>query len=300
MTADVIANALFGILLFVVILTGQVIVFMVIYYNRHLLDGNNIYIVSLSVADTLLCLFSVPIYTAYVCLQEWPFSRLACDIWQGMDVALSVISINIICFIAVDRFLCLKFPFTYPIQRTKNVALLVQIIIWSLSFLGQFIYIYATQVYYVEGTDGRQCVLNYTVNVSLTLVYVSFTLYFPILLTLVMYISIYRIAREMNQVSNAMDLSAVDSSSHLTQKENVKALKTIGLLLMAYVICWGPIGAAVITESIHPGRISPWFLVIAYWLGYANSALNPICYSIGNPQFRETLKERILAKMTLR
>ena len=50
-------------------------------------------------------------------------------------------------------------------------------------------------------------------------------------------------------------------------------------------------GTVFIIESIVPGYVDITWKVVAYWLGYANSMLNPFCYAIGNPYFRESLSK---------
>ena len=74
-------------------------------------------------------------------------------------------------------------------------------------------------------------------------------------------------------------------------KEDNKALKTIALLLITFAICWLPLGAVFISMGLVPGQVDMLWLTMGFWLGYANSMLNPLCYSIGNPYFRDTLKK---------
>ena len=74
-------------------------------------------------------------------------------------------------------------------------------------------------------------------------------------------------------------------------KEDNKALRTIALLLITFAICWLPLGAVFISMGLIPGQVDILWLTMGFWLGYANSMLNLLCYSIGNPYFRETLKK---------
>lgn len=78
--------------------------------------------------------------------------------------------------------------------------------------------------------------------------------------------------------------------------ENKKALRTIGLLWMTFCICWAPVGVAMVYEAVHPGLMNKWFLISGYWFAYLNSLVNPFCYAIGNPQFRECLSRKILRR----
>ena len=50
-------------------------------------------------------------------------------------------------------------------------------------------------------------------------------------------------------------------------------------------------GALFIAEGIASGYLDISWMIAGYWLGYANSMLNPVCYAIGNPFFRESLSK---------
>lgn len=73
-----------------------------------------------------------------------------------------------------------------------------------------------------------------------------------------------------------------------------KALRTITLILGAFVIFWTPYHIIVVVMGFCPkGCISDTVFNISYWLCYMNSPLNPLCYAFANAQFKRTF-HRIL------
>ena len=68
-----------------------------------------------------------------------------------------------------------------------------------------------------------------------------------------------------------------------------KAMRTIALLLFTFTICWLPLSIVFVLIALDPDSLGVFWVIFGYWMGYVNSMLNPICYAIGNPFFKETL-----------
>ncbi|XP_058838702.1 5-hydroxytryptamine receptor-like isoform X4 [Topomyia yanbarensis] len=84
------------------------------------------------------------------------------------------------------------------------------------------------------------------------------------------------------------------SQAATDSKRERKAAKTLAIITGAFVCCWLPFFIiAILLPTCTGCDISPIVTSVCLWLGYFNSTLNPIIYTIFSPEFRHAFK-RIL------
>lgn len=73
--------------------------------------------------------------------------------------------------------------------------------------------------------------------------------------------------------------------------KELKAAKTLGVVMTAFLACWFPFFLLNIIYALDSSiRIDPETILIAKWLHYLNSLLNPVIYSCMNRDFRAAFK----------
>ncbi|OXB58011.1 hypothetical protein ASZ78_013284 [Callipepla squamata] len=78
-------------------------------------------------------------------------------------------------------------------------------------------------------------------------------------------------------------------SSKFFLKEH-KALKTLGIIMGTFTLCWLPFFIVNIVHVIQDDIIPQYVYVLLNWLGYVNSAFNPLIYC-RSPDFRYAFQE---------
>ncbi|XP_058834987.1 5-hydroxytryptamine receptor-like [Topomyia yanbarensis] len=80
----------------------------------------------------------------------------------------------------------------------------------------------------------------------------------------------------------------------LEAKRERKAAKTLAIITGAFVVCWLPFFlTALLLPLCESCYINDYVAALFLWLGYFNSTLNPVIYTIFSPEFRQAFK-RIL------
>ena len=85
-----------------------------------------------------------------------------------------------------------------------------------------------------------------------------------------------------------------------TENRARKALRTISVILGAFVACWTPYHIFAIIGSFCPSCINIHVFMFSYFLCYLNSPINPFCYAASNQQFKSAFKRIMKGDLTMK
>uniref|UniRef100_A0A7M4F7B4 5-hydroxytryptamine receptor 1B n=1 Tax=Crocodylus porosus TaxID=8502 RepID=A0A7M4F7B4_CROPO len=98
----------------------------------------------------------------------------------------------------------------------------------------------------------------------------------------------------MNQVKVKVS-DALLEKKKLTAARERKATKTLGIILGAFIVCWLPF--FIISLVLPICKDACWFHMAIFdfftWLGYLNSLINPIIYTMSNEDFKQAFQKLI-------
>ncbi|KAK2544488.1 Drd3 isoform A [Columba livia] len=96
---------------------------------------------------------------------------------------------------------------------------------------------------------------------------------------------------EVRRLSNGRTMSSLKlahQQPRLIQLRERKATQMLAIVLGAFIVCWLPFFLIHILNTHCPScHVSPGLYSASTWLGYVNSALNPIIYTTFNTDFRK-------------
>ncbi|XP_063148189.1 histamine H2 receptor [Candoia aspera] len=283
--------------LIVVTVCGNVMVCLAVYFNRRLRSLTNCFIVSLAFTDLLLGLLVLPFSAIYeISSHKWLLNTTFCNVYISLDVMLCTASILNLFMISLDRYYAITAPLRYNTVVTRLRVVVAMILIWVVSLMVSFLPIHLgwntndTTIQNQILTNGKQeCKLE--VNAMYVLVDGLLTFYLPLIIMCITYYRIFKIAREQAKRINHSTCCKTVRNTLPTVKEH-KATVTLAAVMGAFIICWFPY-FTVFTYRGVKGAVCDPLLTIVMWLGYANSALNPILYAALNRDFR-TAYQRLL------
>uniref|UniRef100_A0A671Q5E1 Histamine receptor H2b n=1 Tax=Sinocyclocheilus anshuiensis TaxID=1608454 RepID=A0A671Q5E1_9TELE len=255
---------------------GNVLVCLAVATSRRLHQISSCFILSLAVTDLLLGLLVLPL-SAMLELRNgrWPLGGVFCNIYISLDVMLCSASILTLLAISVDRYLAISNPFCYPRRVTPRRVAITLTAIWTCSLAVSFVSInlgWNTPDFRVhnldwdmwdEGEEGRTCRYEWNNNYVLLKAFLIF--YLPLLVMCGMYHRIFCVVRRIRATTPSFAQAA---NAVATAREH-KAAVTLATVLGAFT---------------HPNKLTD---SIVLWLGYLNSALNPILYPALNRDFRQ-------------
>ncbi|XP_062979411.1 histamine H2 receptor [Elgaria multicarinata webbii] len=281
--------------LILVTVCGNVMVCLAVYYNRRLRSLTNCFIVSLAFTDLLLGLLVLPFSAIYeISSHVWPFDTILCNVYISLDVMLCTASILNLFMISLDRYYAITAPLRYTTVVTPLRVAVAMFLIWVVSLMVSFLPIHLgwnTNDTTVQNTrssnEKRECKLE--VNSMYVLVDGLLTFYLPLLIMSITYYRIFKIAREQAKRINNTNCCKTDRHALPTVKEH-KATVTLAAVMGVFIVCWFPYFTVFTYRGIK-GQVYETLMTIVLWLGYANSAVNPVLYAALNRDFRTAYQQ---------
>lgn len=89
----------------------------------------------------------------------------------------------------------------------------------------------------------------------------------------------------------------IEEKQRISLTRERRAARTLGIIMGVFVVCWLPFFVTYVVSAFCTSCcLSSKFINFITWLGYVNSALNPLIYTIFNLDFRRAFKKLLCMK----
>uniref|UniRef100_A0A8C6SCP0 5-hydroxytryptamine receptor 1F n=1 Tax=Neogobius melanostomus TaxID=47308 RepID=A0A8C6SCP0_9GOBI len=299
--------------------------------TRKLHHPANYLICSLAVTDLFVAVLVMPFSIMYIQKERWVMGQAVCTIWLSVDITCCTCSILHLAAIAIDRYRAITDAVAYSRKRTGARAGAMVAVVWLLSILISLPPILWR--YYSPDIEHKdQCIITHH-HITFTLYTTFGAFYIPLLLILILEASRAKAGAKSPEPISPTEKSTSEPSteeppkvrisaktshfksrrlesrsesrneskrSQLSQGPRIsgarerKAASTLGLIIGAFVICWLPFFVKeVIVNTCGSCSTSMEMADFLTWLGYINSLINPLIYTIFNEDFKKAFQRLV-------
>ncbi|XP_042351172.1 trace amine-associated receptor 13c-like [Plectropomus leopardus] len=268
--------------------TLNLLVIISISHFRQLHTPTNLLLLSLAVSDFfvgILMFFQIMLIDGC-----WFLSDLMCTLYNVLDYIITSSAVGNLVLISVDRYVAICNPLHYPTKVTVTRVTICVCLCWVCSVL------YNTLVTMKDNLKqpGRynscsgECVV--VIDYIARLADLILTFIGPVTVIVVLYMRVFVVAVSQARAmrSHVTTVTNQQSVRVTAKKSEMKAARTLGVVVVVFLICLCPYFCVTLTGQDTLLNASSAAFVIC--LFYFNSCLNPVIYAFFYPWFRKSVK----------
>ncbi|XP_071422509.1 G-protein coupled receptor 55 [Pithys albifrons albifrons] len=238
----------------------------------------SIYMINLALADVLL-LLSLPLKMYY---SNTAAPGLLCSFIESLYFVNTYVSIFIIVFITVDRYMCIRNPFEGRANQSPRWAILICCLIWAIAWMCSI------PMYVFHKKEPFTCFHNMSEQAwSVPLIVSLEVVGFLIPLVVVVFCSARNICILLNHKRQA-----------IKKVEGSGSIKVIIINLVVFLLCFTPVHLAICLQCLvrhdvivdcSQKQIISLFIQVSMILANLNCCLDAIFYYFAAKEFREKI-----------
>ncbi|TKS67805.1 Trace amine-associated receptor 13c [Collichthys lucidus] len=268
--------------------TLNLLVIISISHFRQLHTPTNLFLLSLAVSDFFVGLLLMPLR---ILLLEgcWVLGSFMCGLYFYASFILTSASVGNMVLISLDRYVAICDALHYPTKVTQKRVKICVILCWSCSVFYNGVII----INFLKDPDKYnscygECIIGSDFMTGM--VDVVLTFFSPVAVIVILYSRVFVVAVSQARAtrSHIAAVTVHGSVSVTAKKSERKAARTLGIIVVVFLICFCPYFYPSLAGQDTSSTVS--FSIFGVWLLYFNSCLNPVVYAMFYPWFRKSIK----------
>lgn len=224
----------------------------------------------------------------------WLFGDAACAMYYLSDYTITSASIGTMVLISVDRYVAICDPLRYRTTVTEKRIQICVTLCWTCSLIFHGIR-FKDNLKNPGNTCYGQCTIVLSFAAGIVDMIMSFLA--PVSVIVVLYVQVFTVVVSQSRAM-ASQVAAVSLRCSLkvsTLKSEMKAATTLGVVVVAFLVCTCPYFCHVLAGESTSMSTSSTFLIVL--LIYLNSFINPLIYATFYPWFWKSIKLIVTLKI---
>ena len=284
--------------IFIVSLAGNTVIGIIVYKTQTMRKPINFFILNMAMSDLLVPIFVIPRWIQRLYIDAWliggPLGQALCKLAVFLPDVSTVVSIQSLVLIAVDRFGAVVFPLRSPLISSKLYPFFI-VATWIVAIAVNSPYLFVRKL--VEYPEKLVCELHWNEVFGDSSSYENYVLSYmvvfffnPLVLITIVYIIIY-----LNLKSQKIPGEQLANAEQQRHQRERNVLEMAIAIVLGFAVCWLPVAIfwciLFFTDTIIlPNCGGPHYFYVVQSLALANCAINPCICFIFSRNYRNELK----------
>ncbi|XP_016926809.3 allatostatin-A receptor isoform X1 [Drosophila suzukii] len=274
---------------------GNLLVILVVVFNKNMRSTTNLMIVNLAAADLMFVILCIPFTATDYMVYYWPYGRFWCRSVQYLIVVTAFASIYTLVLMSIDRFLAVVHPIRSRMMRTENITLIAIVTLWIVVLVISMPVFFTHDV--MVDTDAKKNITygmcTFATNDFLGPKTYQVTFFISSYLLPLMIIS----GLYMRMIMRLWHQGTGVRMSKESQRGRKRVTRLVVVVVIAFASLWLPVQLLLLFKSlgvIETNTLTKLIIqVTAQTLAYSSSCINPLLYAFLSENFRKAFYKAI-------